>query len=257
VSGNWQDFHSVEGTWNPFDNHIKYWNKFAEVIGCEAGHYNFWSRFYALGQSMAEDDVYAYLRLYVDDPSKGIGAQVRFDFEDVIDDMTFELQLLDGYKLGSTYTCDLEDYAVQLEIKVGLGTPDSLWDYVYSITMYSIDIETGEQEILEKIWTYGNAVIPNKPYFYHNFYIYNGDIPYFREWRVVSSIDDIGILPDISSEDCKVDAKDVGFLGSHWGCEIGEDSYFDDDGYKADMYLDGKVGTKDLSYLASKYGQSW
>jgi len=258
VSGTWIDFYSIEGAWNPFENDIKYWNKFAEIIDCEAGFYHFWSRFIAEGQSMAEDDVYAYLKLFVEDESKGIGAQVRFDFVDVMDDMTFELQELNGDRVGDSYTVDFEDWAVQLEIKVTVRGNEYV-DYNYQVTMWKIEIETGEYTELESFYHFGVSNIPDDALFYHRFYIKNGKVPHFREWSVLSSIEGIGISPDVAEEDCAVDMSDIGFVANLYGCYMndGTGRYWNEGGFKADVVLDGFIDMTDLGWIASKYGQSW
>lgn len=254
MGGSWESFYPLETPY--FTNWIEYGNKFASTIDCEAGDYFIQSKLRCVDESMSEDDIYAYLKIYAGSEALNIGARIRFDFVDNVPTMTFKLQTLTGYQIGGSYSVNYNDWDVALQLKFNFGASDSTWDYGYHCAMYKVNRDSGQLVLLEESHCYGDSVISSKPTIYHYFFIYNGQVPWFRNWKVTSVIYDVGIRPDVKNEDCKCDMRDVNFACNMFGKDI-EDTDWWDDAWRADAKCDGKIDMKDINYFTSKYGQSW
>lgn len=67
----------------------------------------------------------------------------------------------------------------------------------------------------------------------------------------------VGIRPDVSYEDAKVDMRDVALMASNFGADIVDEDWWSGTAWKCDIDADGDVDMVDIAYVAGLFGKEY
>jgi hypothetical protein len=226
-----------------------------------SGFYWLFLRWKRLDDSCEAADTKVTMSIYPN-PKGDCLAYITLEFKNSNSNVNYTLYDGNDNAIGDSHSIDSTSYYIVIEMKIGLSYTQSSGnrDYIYWAVMEKIDISGGlVTELEETSTTGGNSDSYSlKNRLYHDVRadwwvgsIADGDFDMHAEIRAV------GIRPDVSYEDAKVDMRDVGLMASNFDADIVDEDWWSGTAWKCDIDADDDVDMVDITYVAGLFGKEY
>jgi len=260
--GNWQDFGNTAP--HPPWQTIVYRNKFASEIDMTAGFQSSFCTIYLnadMQRTSLDGTKYVKLTVFAE-PKSVVGAQILVEPRIPEYEVKVTCSALEGAFAEEFYISDFRKYKFGIKFKMNLGHGTNPKWFAWQAKFYKYEHISGNtwQEFPLTTITLEGYVgdMPDQTKFCHEvsakYGIYSSSS---GTWSAYFSIWDIGIRPDIATEDCYIGGLDYGTFAAGWGKSIagvGLETWFATTYWKTDMDCDGVIGGLDYGYFGSYWG---